>query len=469
MEQIIGKSILDQYFDEQTMSAHFKEFTPLLQKKGRPWNRQSVKSPNPFSKLDLEHIITQIFEEIKSRNDAFLEIDKMFSKVVQLGPYRIVIVYPPLADGLEMTVVKPVKKLTMEDYNLPSHIVDLLSNQAQGILISWAPGSWKTTFGQALIEMLAKKNKIIKTVESPRDLLVPDEVVQYSFSYGTHSEIRDILLLSRPDYTIYDEVRNTEDFQLYKDLRLTWIGLVGAIHATKPIDSIQRFLWIIEIWIIPQIIDTVIFIDAWMVAEILQLKLVVKVPQGMHSQDLARPVIQVTSFMTGKLLYEIYSFGEQIVVMPLEELASQKAGSSVMHFAQQYIQEAIHSMFSFDTLVSVLDDQHFALYVPEKEKGRVIGKGWENITSLEEQFGMTIDVKSFDEIEKTRIDPKDIEIKGKNSCIIHLGDTSRFNTVQIMVNDYLLSYRADAHGDVPIYEKWVVKMLTNQAAYLLNA
>jgi ATPase len=71
---------------------------------------------------------------------------------------------------------------------------------------------------------------------------VPDEVTQYSFSYAPHSEIRDILLLSRPDYTIYDEVRNQEDFMLFKDLRLAGIGLVGVIHATNPIDSVQRFL-----------------------------------------------------------------------------------------------------------------------------------------------------------------------------------------------------------------------------------
>jgi ATPase len=68
--------------------------------------------------------------------------------------------------------------------------------------------------------------KIIKTVESPRDFMVPEEVVQYSFTHGTHDEVRDILLLSRPDFTIYDEVRNTNDFLLYKDLRLTGIGLV---------------------------------------------------------------------------------------------------------------------------------------------------------------------------------------------------------------------------------------------------
>jgi ATPase len=66
-----------------------------------------------------------------------------------------------------------------------------------------------------------KENAIIKTIESPRDLQLSDEIVQYSFTYGSHDEIRDILLLSRPDYTVYDEVRNKSDFELYKDLRLT--------------------------------------------------------------------------------------------------------------------------------------------------------------------------------------------------------------------------------------------------------
>jgi ATPase len=71
---------------------------------------------------------------------------------------------------------------------------------------------------------------------------VPDAVSQYSFNYASHNEMRDILLLSRPDYAIYDEVRNAEDFVLYADLRLTGIGLVGVTHATKAVDSIQRFI-----------------------------------------------------------------------------------------------------------------------------------------------------------------------------------------------------------------------------------
>ena len=132
--------------------------------------------------------------------------------------------------------------------------------------------------------------------------------------------MRDILLLSRPDHAIYDEVRNAEDFVLYADLRLTGIGLVGVTHATKPVDSIQRFIGHVDMGSLPQVIDTVIFIRAGQVSEVLTLEQVVKMPAGMASQDLARPVLQVSSFDTKKVLYEIYSFGEQIVVMELSKI-----------------------------------------------------------------------------------------------------------------------------------------------------
>jgi ATPase len=60
-----------------------------------------------------------------------LEIDKQFSKVLQLGTYRIVIVYPPLVDTMEITVVRPVKKMHMKDYGLADDIMNHIRTKAQ--------------------------------------------------------------------------------------------------------------------------------------------------------------------------------------------------------------------------------------------------------------------------------------------------------------------------------------------------
>lgn len=49
------------------------------------------------------------------------------------------IVHPPLSDGLEMTVARPVKRLSIEDYELEERVVDLLLRQSKGVLISGSP------------------------------------------------------------------------------------------------------------------------------------------------------------------------------------------------------------------------------------------------------------------------------------------------------------------------------------------
>jgi ATPase len=118
------------------MSLHIKEGRPILRKKGMPGNWQPEIDTKSFNKEEMKKFIDDIYQEIESRDDGFMEIDRKLSKVLQLGPYRIVIVYPPLSDGLEMTIVKPIKKLTMDDYKLEKDVFDLLRTEAKGILIS---------------------------------------------------------------------------------------------------------------------------------------------------------------------------------------------------------------------------------------------------------------------------------------------------------------------------------------------
>jgi len=303
----------------ETVSMHFKEDTIPLAKLGKPGSIRLVSiSDKRTDKETLEAMAKEIVETAKSDIRSYFETDTRGASVIQLREFRIVIARQPFSDGIEITIVRPIMKAKIEDYNLSTKLKERLKNGAEGVIICGAPGSGKSTFAAALAEMYLKANKVVKTLESPRDLQVPDEITQYSPLEGSFERTGDILLLVRPDYSFYDEMRKTSDFKVFSDLRLSGIGMVGVVHATKPIESIQRFIGRIDLGMIPQIVDTVIFIKEGKIQKVMSLRHCVKIPHGMRDRDLARPVVQVSDFEMDNVEWELYKFGDETVSMKVE-------------------------------------------------------------------------------------------------------------------------------------------------------
>ncbi len=330
LETPIEELSIEKFFDDNTMSVHLKEDTLPKAKKGRPGNWQFVTLSNDITDASyLKRLVSEILNSIKYVKGSFIEIERRGSTIVQLGNYRIVITRPPLSDGWEVTITKPVARKKLEEYNLDERLIQRLEDRAEGILIAGSPGMGKTTFAQALSEYYMKLGKVVKTIESPRDMHLPPEITQYSKNYAEIGELHDILLLSRPDYTVYDEMRNDEDFRLYIDLRLAGIGMIGVVHATTPIDAIHRFLSRTDLGTIPSILDTVIFINNGAVDKVYSLEMSVKVPSGMKEADLARPVVEIKDFLNDKVEYEIYVFGEQAMIVPVSKITKDNVESRI--------------------------------------------------------------------------------------------------------------------------------------------
>ena len=456
-EKGLRKLKLERFFDETTMSVHLRENVPPYAKKGMPgkWEFKELRKAL-LRQEEIQDMSREIIEDAKLRRDGFIEIERAGSTIVQLGLFRIVITRPPFSDGWEITAVRPVKKLSLNDYKLSEKLMKRIAEQAEGVLVAGAPGMGKTTFAQALAEYYAAQNKVVKTVEAPRDLILPERITQYAISYGDAQEIHDILLLSRPDYTIFDEMRNTDDFKLFADLRLAGVGMVGVVHATSPVDAIQRFIGRVEMGVIPQVIDTVIFIKNGFVNKILSLKMTVKVPSGMTEADLARPVVVVNEFETGKLEYEIYSYGEQTVVIPVQETKERKSGA---HKLAETTILAEFQNYSRNVEVEMLSDNKCIVYVPEADIARIIGKQGTNIMGLEKKLGIGIDIKSIDEkygsaakgaAKEGREVPFEIGHK-KNNLMIELGIDMQNRDIDIYVNEeFVLSAKTGKTGLIKI-------------------
>ncbi len=355
----------------------------------------------PWDKPTLESLADELVMTIKQhahRSDCFVEIEREGCRIVQAGDLRITCAWPPFSEAWEITVVRPVAHLSLSDYELDPRLIKRLSDHHRGVFVVGKPGSGKTTFAQAIAAYLDEEiGAMVKTMESPRDLQVPQRVTQYAPLEGNLEKTAEVIFLVRPDFVIFDEVRRTRDFEIFADVRLAGVGLLGVTHANSALEAVQRLIGKVELGMISQVLDTVIHIEKGQISQVLELKMVVRAPSGMES-DLSRPVIEVRSFPSNKMTHEIFSFGEQIVVVPVEGSGSQSpakklAAAELARRIQRWTGARIHH-------VEMASDTAATIFVDESAIGSIVGQGGSGVRSMEDEFGLKIKVKGASEMPR---------------------------------------------------------------------
>ena len=363
-------------------------------------------SSEPSDTLFLEQLeedLVALVEEHRHRSDCFLEIDRKGCRVIQLGDLRITSAWPPFSDAREITVVRPVAKLSIGDYDLDERLIERLRNHHRGVFICGRPGSGKTTLAQAIAEYLdTEVGAMVKTMEAPRDLQLEQRITQYAPLEGDLEKTAEIIFLVRPDFVIFDEVRRARDFEIFADVRLAGVGLLGVTHANSALEAIQRLIGKVELGLVSQVLDTILHVESGRIQQVLELRMTVKPPTGMQ-EELARPVIEVVEFPSGKLTHEMFAFGSEIAVVPLEGRATNEL-SPVKAMAKQHMSNTIRQWVGVDCQIKFSGESSATIYAPSNMISTLVGRGGENVKQLQNELGgIRLSIESFDDM------PDDLE------------------------------------------------------------
>ena len=455
--------LIDEFFDENTLAVYLKERVSPYARKGTIRESKLVTIRDaPATEYELRAIEQECLERAKRQPDGFVKVQMPCVTVSQIGSMRITTTRPPFSDGIEITIVRPTREVSFDSYNYAAALKERLNIGNGGILIVGTPGSGKSTLEQNIATYLSAESHIVKTIESQRDLMVPDKITQYTALDGSIAATGEVLTMLRPDYMVFDEMHRSEDLAVFSDLRLSGIKVIGGMHARSAPDALIRLARLVDLNLIPQIIATVVFVKNGDISDLFSVSTVFGVPAALEriGDPHVRPIIRFTNIITGVVAAEAFRYEGEVTVTssgsihPAEQPQTQTAEpvqvminaipanvsaatatldmevspstgeDGIDDYDSSRVPPPVHTMPTYkvtednpawivlekeiqkeigrftegEIIVRMINDTKAAVYIEDTDVPAAIGKAGKNIAAVVSKVGIGIDVRSLSDL-----------------------------------------------------------------------
>jgi ATPase len=150
----------------------------------------------------------------------------------------------------------------------------------------------------------------------------------------------------------------------------------------------------------------------------------------MTESDLARPVIEIRNFENNVLEHEIYTFGEENVIVPV---AKRTDAVGIQKLAEDKIKDYFQR-YDSNAQVEILSENRVKISVHEDCIASIIGRGGTNINEIEKLLKVHIDIVA-----------KDSEILSLNSNDLAFSFSESKTALLLTVNREYTSMYADIY------------------------
>ena len=157
--------------------------------------------------------------------------------------------------------------------------------------------------------------------------------------------------------------------------------------------------------------------------------------------------VVVNDFESGKLEFEIYSYGEETVVIPVKKETISPAAELAAKIVKQEFMK-----YSDFVRVDMVSNNKAVVFVPAERKPMIIGKSGSNIDQIEKKLGLSIDVREINEksSERSETVPYQVKIDKKNITFLISSDAANKDTDIYIGDDYILTVKSSKKSIIKI-------------------